>query len=112
MSNGFVQTRLLPPSAACSTISGGQKSGAPMADALSRPTRPRIWRLQFSLAGIFVLMTLSAVGVWYWYQRPYVVENKEYAQLAPAAAVDPFAAPGTPPPASSRASPSDLIRRE
>src|SRR3954462_5740601 len=45
-----------------------------MGDGPLRRSRPRFWRLQFSLTSVFVLMTLSAVGVWYWYQRPYPVE--------------------------------------
>jgi hypothetical protein len=39
------------------------------------PSRSR-WRLQFSLAALFGLMTLTAIGSWYWYQRPFEVENK------------------------------------
>lgn len=35
----------------------------------------RFVRLQFSLATLFVLMTASAVGTWYWYQLPYRVER-------------------------------------
>ena len=54
-----------------------------MADGASCRLKPRLWRLQFSLASVFVLMTLSAIGVWFWYQRPYEVENKELAS-APA----------------------------
>jgi hypothetical protein len=69
-----------------------------MADAPARRAKPRFWRLQFSLTSVFVLMTLSAIGVWYWYQRPYEVKNKEYL------VADPFAVP--PGPAHS------LIRRE
>jgi hypothetical protein len=78
----------------------GQQSGALMAEGLLHPARPRLWRLQFSLAGIFVLMTLSAVATWFWYQRPFEVENKEYSS-----AVDPFAAPGA-------ATAGSLLRRE
>src|SRR5206468_7925690 len=36
---------------------------------------------------VLVLMTLCAVGMWYWYQRPFVVERKrgpaEYATFLP-----------------------------
>lgn len=35
----------------------------------------RRWRPQISLASVFVLMTACAVGAWYWYQRPYAVEE-------------------------------------
>jgi hypothetical protein len=49
------------------------------------PSRYRI-RLQFSLATLFGLMTLSALGVWYWYQRPFEVETK---------VADPFGPPVT-----------------
>jgi hypothetical protein len=48
-----------------------------MAEPPLRRVRPRLWRLQFSLAGIFVLMTLASVAVWVWYQWPYAVENKQ-----------------------------------
>ncbi|HEY2411690.1 MAG TPA: hypothetical protein VGI40_05585 [Pirellulaceae bacterium] len=37
--------------------------------------RLRRFRLQFSLASVFVLMTLCAIGTWYWYQRPFAVEH-------------------------------------
>src|SRR5262245_4979923 len=50
----------------------------------------RFLRLQFSLASLLVLTTLSAVGLWYWYQRPYLVENKITS------VADPFAAPAGP----------------
>src|SRR5688572_24394081 len=74
-----------------------------MAEALlSRRAGPRRWRLQFSLASIFILTTLSAIGTWFWYHWPYAVENKEYDS----GGRDPFAPPGTPPAAPS------LIRRE
>jgi hypothetical protein len=36
------------------------------------------WRIswfQFSLSKLFVLVTLCAIGIWYWYQRPYPVEK-------------------------------------
>jgi hypothetical protein len=63
-----------------------------MGDDSPRRQRPRFWRLQFSLTSVFVLMTLSAIGVWYWYQRPFEVENKQFATA------DPFAVPGSSPP--------------
>jgi hypothetical protein len=61
-------------------------------------------RLQFSLATLFALMTLAAVGVWYWYQWPFEVENKQYGY---GGVVDPFAAPGAVTP-----NPPPLVRRE
>jgi hypothetical protein len=36
---------------------------------------PRLIRLQFSLASLFLLTTAAASGTWYWYQRPYPVER-------------------------------------
>lgn len=35
---------------------------------------PISW-LQFSLSKLFALVTLCAIGTWYWYQRPYPVEK-------------------------------------
>src|SRR3954454_6768282 len=67
-----------------------------MAASLSRPRR---WRLQFSLATIFVLMTLSAIGTWFWYQRPFENENREFVRP------DPFSG-GVGPPAAA------LLRRD
>src|SRR5262245_28262712 len=37
---------------------------------------PRYLRQQFSLASLFLLTSASAFGTWYWYQRPYSVEEK------------------------------------
>jgi hypothetical protein len=71
-----------------------------------RVKRPRLSRLQFSLAGIFALMTLSAIGVAYWYQWPYAVENKQYASAA-----DPFAAPGEPTPGANVRREVEYVRR-
>src|SRR5262245_5645678 len=73
-----------------------------MAEGLSHPARPRLWRLQFSLAGIFALMTLASIGTWFWYQRPFEVVNIEYV---PDGNADPFAA-------ASTASVSRIVRRD
>lgn len=54
-------------------------------------SRQKRWRPRFSLAALFVLITLSAVGTWYWYQLPFTVENVTYAT----GGSDPFAAPGS-----------------
>src|SRR6187401_2543243 len=67
--------------------------------------RPRRWLPRFSLAALFVLVTLSAVGVWYWYQWPFEVENVEYGK----ATVDPFRAPGATALPNSR---QQIVRRE
>src|SRR5205809_1134967 len=62
---------------------------AVMLDVPARGAKRPWFRLQFSLASVFVVMTLCAVGTWYWYQRPFAVETKT-------GGFDPFASPGTP----------------
>src|SRR5262245_66278436 len=69
-------------------------------DAHCRQARPRLVRFQCCVATGFVLTTVSAVAVWFWYQRPFEVENKQYGPTA-----DPFVASGA-------ASPPPLLRRE
>jgi hypothetical protein len=50
------------------------------------PTQRR-WRPQFSPRSVLMLMTLCAIGAWYWCQRPYRVERTrgptEYATFLP-----------------------------
>src|SRR5690348_2711403 len=45
--------------------------------------KSRRFRIQFSLATLFGLMTLAAVGAWYWYQRPFEIETKVAQPLGP-----------------------------
>jgi len=64
--------------------------------AASTAAKPRPWLPRFSLAALFVLVTLSAIGSWYRYQLPFEVRNVTYSQSV--SKPDPFAPVGTPPP--------------
>src|SRR4051812_41479158 len=82
---------------------GDRLREAPMSDfSAAESRRRRRFLPQFSLAAMFVLMTLAGIGAWYWYQRPFAVETESSFLVA----ADPFAAPASPPPSRSPFAPS------